>query len=88
METYQTVLYFSGSMDPILDNLHVDSYDKNLQSCTTELEMFKLFFSNGWMACLVINSVFIFVLCGNATLMSRTTRSCKVCTMYVELSRS
>ena len=88
VETYKTVLYFSGFMGPSLDNLRVDSYDKNLQSCTTEVETFKLFFSNGWMACLVINSVFIFVLCGNATLMSRTTRNCKVCTMYVETSRS
>ena len=88
VEMYKTLLYFSGSMDPILDNLRVDSYNKNLQSCTTEVETFKLFFSNGWMACLVINSVFIFVLCGNATLMSRTTRNCKVCTTYVELSRS
>ena len=82
------VLYFSGIMDPSLYNLSVNSYDKNLQSCTTEVETFKLFFSNGWMACLVINSVFIFVLCGNVTFMSRTTKNCEVCTTYVELSRS
>ena len=88
VEMYKTVLYFSSSMDTSLENLRVDSYDKNLQSCTTEVETFKLFFSNGWMACLVINSVFIFVLCGNATFMSRMTRNCKVCTTYVELSRS
>ena len=47
VETYKTLLYFSGSMDPSLDNLRVDSYNKNLQSCTTEVETFKLFFSNG-----------------------------------------
>ena len=55
-ETYKTVLYSNGSMDPNLENLCVDSYDKNLQSCTTEVEMLKLFFPNGWMACLAINS--------------------------------
>ena len=43
VETYKTVLYFSGFMEPSLDNLRVDSYDKNLQSCTTEVETFKLF---------------------------------------------
>ena len=75
-------------MDLNLENLRVDLYDKNLQSCTTEVEMFKLFFFNGWMACLDVKSVFIFVLSGNATLMSRTTRNCKVCTTYVETSRS
>ena len=88
VETYKTVLYSNGSMDPNLENLHVDSYDKNLQSCTTEVEMLKLFFSHGWMACLAINSVFMFVLSGNTTLMSRTTRNCKVCITYVETSRS
>ena len=81
MGTYKTVLYFNGSMDPNLETLHVDSYDKNLQSCTTEVETFKLFFSNSWMACLSINFVFIFVLSRNATLMSRMTRNCKVCTI-------
>ena len=88
VEMFKTVHYFSGIMDPSLYNLRVNSYDKNLQSCTTEVETFKLFFSNGWMACLVINSVFIFVLCGNITFMSRTTKNCEVCTTYVELSRS
>ena len=88
VEMFKTVLYFSGIMDPSLYNLCVNSYDKNLQSCTTEVKTFKLFFSNGWMACLVINSVFIFALCGNVTFMSRTTKNCRVCTMYVELTRS
>ena len=77
---FKTVLYFSGIIDPSLYYLYVNSYDKNLQSCTTEVETFKLFFSNGWMACLVINSVFIFVLCGNVTFMSRMTKNCEVCT--------
>ena len=29
VETYKTVLYSNGSMDPNLENLCVDSYDKN-----------------------------------------------------------
>ena len=36
-------------MDLNLVNLGVDSYGKNLQSCTTDVETFKLFISNGLM---------------------------------------
>ena len=75
-------------MDLNLANLRVDLYDKDLQSCTTDVETFKLFFSNGLMACLAVKSVFMSVLSGNATLKTRTTRNCKVCTTYVETPKS
>ena len=89
METFKTVLFLNVSMDLNLANLCVDLYDKDLQSCTTDVETFKLFFfSNGLMACLAIKSVFISVLSGNITLMTRTIRNCKVCTMYVETPKS
>ena len=45
------LFFFNGSMDLNLENLCVDLYYKNSQSCITEVETFKLFFSNGWMAC-------------------------------------
>ena len=82
------LFFFNGSMDLNLANLRVDLYGKDLQSCTTDVETFKLFFSNGLMACLAIKSVFISILSGNTTLMTRTTRNCKVCTTYVETPNS